>query len=261
MQDTGAMRRLPPKSGVPPEAEDFVAFLGRTRVEPALPLTAQVYDILRSAIVTMKLLPGATLNERQICEHLGISRTPVREAVLQLAGQNLIRVRPNAGTFVSHIRVREVLEGHLAREAIEMRLVRLAARQAGPDAVERLDLSLFRQAQVAQRRDVDRFFALDEAFHRALAGIAGFPNIWRLLDGPKGQLDRVRRLAFPVEDNFDQVLAEHTYIAAAVKAHDEEAAAAAMHRHLVSITDTIVMVCRGFPEHFAEDGEPIPPVY
>ena len=70
-------------------------------IDRALPKSAQVYEIVRRAIVGLEMPPGAPVSEKLICEQLGISRTPLREAILQLHAEKLVDVRPNSGTFVS----------------------------------------------------------------------------------------------------------------------------------------------------------------
>src|SRR5882757_7697286 len=108
------------------ESEGSPLFLDRM-LNPALPKTAQVYDMMRRAIVGLELRPGEPVNEKLICEQLGISRTPLREAILQLHAERLVEVWPNAGTHVSPIDLREVMDGQIVRESLEMKVVRLAA--------------------------------------------------------------------------------------------------------------------------------------
>ena len=88
------------------------------QIDPALPKTSQVYAIMRSAIVNLHLAPGSIVNEKLICDQLGISRTPLREAILQLQGENLVSVVPNSGTYVSKIDLQSVFDGHLVRDAL-----------------------------------------------------------------------------------------------------------------------------------------------
>ena len=80
-------------------------------IDPALPKTAQVYGIMRRAIVNLHLAPGSNVNEKLICDQLGISRTPLREAILQLQSENLVTVVPNSGTYVSRIDLQSVFDG------------------------------------------------------------------------------------------------------------------------------------------------------
>ena len=201
-------------------------------IDPALPKTAQVYSIIRRAIVSLVLRPGSIVNERQICEQLGISRTPLREAILQLNAENLVTVVPNSGTYVSKIDLQSVFDGQLIRDALEMKVVRLAAARMTPQFERQLDFNIHQQIRMAADQDFDAFYELDEAFHAMIAEFGASAYVWRIVNGAKAQLDRVRRLSFPQPGHLDVVLAEHTAIVDGLKLRDPDAAGAAMKQHL-----------------------------
>jgi DNA-binding GntR family transcriptional regulator len=221
------------------------------RIAPRLPKTAQVYDVIRRAIVTLALPPGSVINEKQVCEQLGISRTPLREAMLQLSAENLISVVPHMGTYVSRIDLQSVFDGQLVRDALEMKVVRLAAVKMSPQFARQLRFNLHQQASIARERDYDEFYDLDEAFHSMICEFGASPRIWRIVNGAKAQLDRVRRLAFPEPTHLDIVLAEHTAIVEGLEARDPDAAAAAMKVHLDRVFDTIRRLIKQQSDYFA----------
>ncbi|OSR65081.1 GntR family transcriptional regulator [Pseudomonas syringae] len=218
-----------------------------------LPKTAQVYELLRSAIISLKLQPGETISEKDLCSQLDISRTPLREAILQLANQKLIIIRPNASTVVSPIKLKDVLEGQLVRETLEMRSVKLAARFFDDRHADAFNTSLLRQRSASQRKATDEFYSLDEDFHKIICECSGYPNLWRLLNGAKGQLDRVRRWAFPVQNHFDEVIGEHEKIASAIMSNDEATAEHLMLAHLDSIFETLQILIDERSDFFTED--------
>lgn len=227
-------------------------------IDPALPKTAQVYGILRKAIVGLMLRPGSIVNERLICEQLGISRTPLREAILQLHAQNLVTVVPNSGTYVSKIDLQSVFDGQLVRDALEMKVVRLAAARMTPQFGRALDFNIHQQKRMAADQDFDGFYELDEAFHAMIAEFGASAYVWRIVNGAKAQLDRVRRLSIPLPSHLDVVLAEHTAIVDGLKLRDPEAAAAAMKVHL---DRTFTMIRRHIAErrdYFAADAAEVP---
>jgi DNA-binding GntR family transcriptional regulator len=204
-----------------------------------LPKALWAYNVIRDAIITMKLAPGETLNEKETCAELGISRTPMREAVLRLAQEGLVNIVPSGGTFVNKIVMRKVIEGHLVRSSLEMRLVRLAARNFDPVYERDLDLLIFRQQDAAKRRDINEAFKVDNEFHRFLCKIAGFPNVWQTIHNATGQLDRVRRRAFPKLGYFEEVIDEHAALYAAIKARDEDEAVRLLKGHLGGISAVV----------------------
>src|SRR5262245_38429572 len=86
-------------------------------IDRAQPIPDQVYRLLRQSIITLRLPPGATIIEKQITDHLGISRTPVRDALRQLADEGLVNVKPQSGTFVALIDRQQLEEGRLIRRS------------------------------------------------------------------------------------------------------------------------------------------------
>jgi DNA-binding GntR family transcriptional regulator len=197
------------------------------------PKAARVYDILRDAIISTRLQPGARLVEKDLCEELGVSRTPLRDAIQRLAQQRLVTVVPSDATFVNRIALDEVIEGQILRESVELRMVALAAERYTPDLEEAFTLILFREALAAKRKDGAEAFALDNELHRLICTCAGFPGMWDTISGATGQLDRVRHRSFPLEDFHDEVHEEHQGIVAAIRSRDPKAAAERLKPHLL----------------------------
>src|SRR3954468_21043604 len=102
------------------------------------PARTRAYAALREAIVAMELPPGARLSENELAARLGVSRTPVREALIRLRDEQLVEIAPQRGTFVTPISVRGVLDAQFVREALECAAVRLAAEHATDDDVTQL---------------------------------------------------------------------------------------------------------------------------
>lgn len=228
--------------------------LSATKIDSRLPKTTQVYEIIRNAIISMKLPPGAPIVDKEICQQLGISRTPLREAILQLSTESLVIVKPGGGTFVNHIILREVLEGQITRDTLEMRLVRLAARNFDPQFESEFEVALFRQKVAAERQDVDDFFALDNQFHRLICDCSGFPSGWRTIHGATGQLDRIRRHAFPAENHFFEVLDEHTKMYEYIRNRNEDGAAEIFQIQLDSTFPTLEIIRKLDPQLISYEG-------
>jgi DNA-binding GntR family transcriptional regulator len=227
------------------------ARLGGQLLNPALPKTAQVYDLVRRAIIGLELRPGAPINEKQICEQLNISRTPLREAILRLHAERLVEVWPNAGTHVSPIDLQEVMDGQIVREALEMKVIRLAAVKMTREADLALEFNMHQQKVFADERNYDRFYDLDESMHQIICEQGSSPRVWNIVTGAKAHLDRVRRLAFPEDHHLDIVLAEHAAIVDALKARDPDAAHAAMGGHLNRVFKTMRLLLSRRSEFFA----------
>ena len=222
-------------------------------IDPALPKTAQVYGIMRRAIVNLHLAPGSNVNEKLICDQLDISRTPLREAILQLQSENLVSVVPNSGTYVSKIDLQSVFDGQLVRDALELKVVRLAASRMTAQFDRALDFNMHQQERMAADLDYDGFYDLDEAFHSMICEFGASAHIWKIINGAKAQLDRVRRLSFPLPSHLEVVLNEHMAVVDGLRQRDPEAAAAAMKVHIDRVFTMIRRHIVERRDYFASD--------
>ncbi len=236
-------------------SEGALPLFSADQLDSRLPKTGQVYELLRSAIISMKLPPQAPILEKDICQQLEISRTPLREAILQLATENLVVVKPGGGTYVNRIILRDILDGQIIRDTLEMRLLRLAARKFQPQDASEFEVALFRQEGAAKRRDVDEFFDLDNQFHQLIVRTSGYPNSWRTIHSATGQLDRMRRHAFPTENHYDEVLQEHTQMYECIQRNDEDGAAKVFQVQLDSTFPTLELIRKTDPDLIVFDGE------
>lgn len=209
-----------------------------------------VHEHLLGEILSLKLPPGTLLPEKLIAERFGISRTPVREAIIRLAEAGLVDIFPQSGTFVSRIPVGAIPEAVMIRKALEGATVEAAAETAAPDGVARLDAIIARQKALAGLGDTNGFHEADEAFHEAIAEVGGHPGVWRLLRQVKTQIDRARRLTLPALGRMDRVIGEHAIIRDAVAAGNPAAARAAMLDHLSAVIPDIKLLLEQYPDYF-----------
>jgi len=213
---------------------------------------------LREEILSGRLRPGQALSENEIAQRLGVSRTPVREAIIRLESEGLLSVRPQVGTTVAPIDVDAVADGQFLRESIECRTVAIAARRVSAADARELRALLAEQARVAALGDHPAFVPLDDQLHRQLVAMAGRPRIWRAIEDVKAQLDRVRFLSLEDPSWLATIYRQHEDIVRHVLAGNAEGAAAAMSRHLRAVFASIETIARTSPEYFRS--APIPPV-
>lgn len=210
----------------------------------------RAFDALRLAIVQLRLRPGNSLSEADIGRQLGISRQPVREAFIKLAEVGLVEVRPQRGTFVKMISVREVQNARFVREAIEVAIVRKASLEASDDAISQLGRIVAEQHEASRAHDHVRFLRLDEAFHQALAGSADCDYAWRVLENLKAQMDRVRYLSMPDATPMSTLIGQHTAIVEGVSRRAPDDGEAAMRAHLSEINMSLPRLAAQHPELF-----------
>ena len=213
------------------------------------------YDALREAIVAGQLLPGTRLSENELAEALGVSRTPVREALLRLREDQLVEVLPQSGTFVTPISVRSVAEAQFLREAVECAAVRLAAARATERDVAGLQGLLARQEAARDAADAPTFHELDDAFHHALCDLSGHGIAWAVGRRANGHLDRVRRLSLPEPGYLAEMVEEHRRVVEAVEAGDPDLAEAALRHHLRMVLSSVPKIRAERPELFTDDDE------
>lgn len=217
-------------------------------LDAALPITPQIYRHLRERIIRNDLKPGNRISESEIAKSCNVSRQPVREAFIKLAEQGLLAVLPQRGTIISKIAYAAVLDARFLREAIEADFVAILA--SAPDAALIREL----RGQIARQRALDPsspadFIGLDETFHRTLADAAGKRGAWKLLEGLKSQMDRVRFLSlghFPV----NKLIEQHAAVVDRIEAGDGAGANAAIRRHLREVLSDLPQILGASPEFF-----------
>jgi len=217
-------------------------------LDPTRPISPQIHRLLRERIIHNDLSPGDRISESEIARHCDVSRQPVREAFIKLADQGLLSVRPQRATAVSKIAYAAVLDARFLREAIEADIVKLLARAPEPALMDELRAQLDHQRTVAET-DRDAFIRLDDLFHRTLAEGADKAGAWKLLEGLKAQMDRVRFLAlgrFPV----DKLLAQHGQLVERIAAGDVAGAEAAIRSHLREVLNDLPTIVGANPDFF-----------
>ncbi len=205
---------------------------------------------LRQSILDLSLLPGTPLSEKELTERFGVSRTPVREALIRLAEERLVDIFPQSGTFVGRIPVAGLPEAVVIRKALELAALDLAMQKADATAIKDLDRIMARQIAMAGLDDMDGFHAADEAFHEAIAVIAGHPGIWRVAQQAKTQIDRCRRLTLPTPGRMNQVVCEHQAIIGAMQRGKHALARQALDHHLSALLPDMIAIRQQFPDYF-----------
>ncbi len=176
----------------------------------------------------------------------------MREAILKLSDEGLLEIFPQSGIFVSRIPVAALPEAIIIRKALEETTARLAAERATSSQILALHSILERQREANAARDRDAFHQADEMFHATIAGVAGYPGIWTLIQQVKVHVDRYRRLTLPQQGRIAQAIGEHEAVLAAIEARDPPAAKIAMEFHLERLLRDISTTQSINPEFFDE---------
>lgn len=212
----------------------------------------QVYAALREAIVRAELEPGRQLSENELAARLGVSRTPIREALVRLRDERLVEIVPQLGTFVTRISSPAVADAQFIREALECACVRRAAELATEDDVAALEDILRAQERARDADDFDAFYGLDDAFHHALCDLSEHRAVWPVSQRARSHLNRVRRLSMPMPSYLALMIEQHHQVVSAVADHDCDGAEALLRDHLRNVLQALPQIRALHPGFFEE---------
>jgi GntR family transcriptional regulator, rspAB operon transcriptional repressor len=214
-------------------------------------LGQRVYQSLKQAILTLAFRPGDSIRKPEICDRLGVSRSPVADAVAKLASDGLVDVVPQAGTFVTRLSMTDIREGAFIREAIEVAAAERVATQITEDQLRDLRRNLKLQETLVADGDRQGFMTLDGQMHEMMLSFTGFPRLPQVAQTAWLSVDRARQLILPVEGRLKTTLDEHRAILAAFEARDPAAAHFAVQHHLRQLLTYLAPLERAHPELFA----------
>ncbi len=213
------------------------------------------YRKLHSRIISMELPPGTPISEAELANQEGVSRTPIREAVLRLARERLVEVVPKSGTFVARIPVSALPEAMVARRALECMTAKSAAKNATRSQVLLLQAQIEEQRELGQKTDLQAFHQADEEFHEQIAMVGRLPGLWQLAQQVKQQIDRFRHLTLPEAGRLSMVVKEHSDVVEAIGRKDYNQAYEAMDFHLTGLQQHIEAVVNAHPGYFIHDAD------
>jgi GntR family transcriptional regulator, rspAB operon transcriptional repressor len=213
-------------------------------------LAGRVYLSLKDAILSLAMQPGEILRKGEICAQLGVSRSPVSEAVTRLAAEGLVDVVPQAGTFVSRFSMEEVREGAFLREALELAAVERVAETIDEEQLVELRRNLRVQEALVADADFAGFYRLDGELHGLILSFTGFRRLAQFAETSWLQVNRARQLVLPNRGRVAETLDEHRRIVAALEARDPAAAREATRLHLRQLLRYLEPLEREHPELF-----------
>lgn len=198
------------------------------------------FQTLRADIISQKLKPGQPIREDELAQSFGISRTPIREMLRRLEHEDLVKVVPNRGVFVSELTTKDIEEVLEIRAALETAAARSAAlKLTDRDLMELKDIS--RQLDVAvEMQDSIVSFEADSRLHNLILVAAGNRRAHRIINNLMGQIHRIRFISGHMPGRMDTTIGEHKQIVLALLSMDPDRAEDAMHSHLVSTMELLL---------------------
>lgn len=197
-------------------------------------LADSVYERLIEEVFSGDLAAGERLSVPAIAGRLGVSRSPVRDAVLRLAQEGLADGEPGRGAVVARVQSTDLAGIYEVREVLEGLAARLAVENAGRRLVKALAEVLERDREYVRSGDIGRHMEADMAFHSQIREASGNPEVVRVLDSIQSKV-RLAMLTTTVSGGLPQALRDHRAILTAIKRADPEAAESAARKHVARL--------------------------
>lgn len=213
------------------------------------------YKMLRQRIIRMELTPGTSLNDRELAQEMGISRTPMREALIMLSIAHMVVIKPQSGTHVAPIDLQLMHMEQFARFALEKEiLVRLCGRLTPEnEAVYRDLIEQYRvlEASVDEPDRKMRMLALDNRFHRYAFELCGMEEHFDHMLSTFQHIERLRVFSLETDEN-KTVCSSHARIVDAMLAGGPADVSDALVAHLTRYRQSVAQAQRTHPEYFTE---------
>ena len=202
-------------------------------------LSQQAYQRLRDMIVSLRLAPGALINEAALMDELSLGRTPIREALQRLAYEGLVVLRPRRGAFVSSLSIVDLQQIFELRRTIEGYAASLAAERASAGDLAAMEAALSALDAAEENARPEKYITIDRSFHRALARGAHNQFLESTLSRMYNLNLRLWYLALDRIGPMRAAIDEHRRVLAAIRRRDGAQAEAAMREHITAFQNRI----------------------
>ena len=215
--------------------------------------TAREYALreIRQNIISLKLEPGSLVSENDLAKELGVSRTPIREAILDLKKWDLVQVFPQKGSIISLIDLDLVEETVFLRLTLEKAVVEALCDTITEEELEELNHNIQLQEFYLHNLSPNKILELDNEFHHALFRMCNKERIFNLMAGMQGHFDRIRALSlFSVKEI--KIVSDHKIILNAIREKNKELAKELMEKHLSRYKLDQNEILEKYPNYFVK---------
>jgi len=202
-----------------------------------------IYGVLREAILGMDIYDPATdlrLDERALAEQLGISRTPIREALVRLEQDGFVIVRPRKGVFVLRKSIDEIAEMITVWAALESMAARLATERASDHDLTSLRKMAKRFSKTKASAHIEEYSEANIEFHQQILELSKCAMLKSIADGLFLHMRAVRRHAMPEKDRTERSVVDHIHIIEAIEARDADLASRLVREHTMRLHDHVI---------------------
>ncbi len=209
-----------------------------------LPLRDVVFNTLREAILKGELKPGERLMELQLASKLGVSRTPIREAIRMLEQEGLAVTIPRKGAEVAKMTEKDMEDVLEIREALDELAAKIACNKITEEQLKRLNEIKEEFEDSTRTNEVKRIAEADVSFHDVIYDATGNPKLVNMLNNLREQIYRYRVEYLKDEKNYPILIKEHEDIMKALSARDKEEVVKAMHVHIANQATAVKEIIR-----------------
>jgi DNA-binding GntR family transcriptional regulator len=216
----------------------------KLNMDAYLPLRDVVFNTLREAILRGELVPGERLMELQLASKLGVSRTPIREAIRMLEQEGLAITIPRKGAIVAGMTEKEMQDVLEIREALEELSVQVACDKITDEEIAQLRKNMKNFQRSLETGDLKKMAQADVEFHDVIYQATDNQKLINMLNNLREQMYRYRVEYLKNPDNHQQLLDEHEAIYQGIVARDKEAVTAMMREHISNQVDVVKNIIR-----------------
>ncbi|WP_371365536.1 HTH-type transcriptional repressor RspR [Sporomusa rhizae] len=204
------------------------------------PLREVVAETLREAIVNGTLSPGERLMEIQLAEELGVSRTPVREAIRKLELEGFVVMIPRRGTYVADLSIKDINEVFEIRTALDVLAAGLAVERITEDELEQLERLLVEISDLTEQGDADKIVEVDGQFHDILYRASRNDRLVGIINNLREQFTRFRSISMQYPGRIQKTVEEHRRLVEAIAGRDLELAQQIAREHMENSEQTLL---------------------
>lgn len=210
-----------------------------------------VYKVLKRNILELNLLPGSEIKEQELSLIFNMSRTPIREALLLLKHDGLIKTLPQSGTFVTKIDKSKFEVGQILRVCVEVRMIQLACEYFPQESLDKLKENIEKQRFIlSTTNNAEEYHKLDIDFHRIIFKGVGFNELFKITSRELFDYLRVRNLNSPVKIKDDYTLKGHEQIYEIIKNKKSELAQEILEKHFSRLKNRLPILIEEYPNYF-----------
>ena len=215
----------------------------------------QVYTSLKRSILSLNLVPGTMLSEKDVSLRFNVSRTPVREAFIALSKEALLTIIPQKGSLVSRLDFARVEQELFLRESLEPAAIKKFLEKYTPEDLAELEKYIALQIEANNNGKIESFYRYDDLFHHVF--FIGQEIAWEVLENMCSHYYRIRLLSIFLHGRVESLIEEHKQLFQAVKQRDAEKALSLLESHLHTLSSEKSVLQRHYFDYFV-DSEAVP---